>query len=389
MHILLPFAITLCITLTTFASDILLPSIYKVSEYFSINSSIAQWSISIFFIGQLSGALFWGTLSDKYGSNKTLLASLLIVFLATVTCIIATTIHLFLMGRYLQGFGAIASPVIGWAMIQHYYPKEKAALIMSIIGGVLSIAPMLAPALGGYIDKFYNWRGCLYFILFLNIVVILNLIVLPNYKDGIVTNKGKNILKTYKSILLDKAFTSNILMFGILASGEWCFLTVIPVYFKQKYNIPSIQIGYLLSISASFYISGTFITSYLLKKISIDSVIKIGVILCVIASLILICFHFININSPLYTSLIFGFYLMSAALLWGTTATRALQNYTVNKSTASAARVLILIGCCAFGSFLGTIIEVTNTLEVSIFLLIFSLISLTLSRQDYMKENTA
>lgn len=371
-----------------FASDILLPSIYKISEYFSINPSIAQYTISIFFVGQLIGALFWGSSSDKYGSNKTLLTSLIIVFLGTITCIVATSIHLFLIGRCLQGFGAIASPVIGWTMIQDHYPKEKAALIMSIIGGILSIAPMLAPALGGYIDKCYNWHSCLYLILVLNIVVILSLMILPNNMYKISTSKRKNILDIYGSIILDKVFLSNILMFGILASGEWCFLTFIPVYFKQTFNISSIQIGYLLSISASFYISGTFIASYLLKKISIDSVIKIGIIMCIITSLILICLYFTNINNPLFTSLMFGVYLMSAALLWGTTATRALQKYTVNRGTASAVRILVIISCCAFGSFLGTFIAVTNTLELSILLLIFSLTSLALSKQKYMKEMT-
>lgn len=168
--------------------------------------------------------------------------------------------------------------------------------------------------------------------------------------------------------------------------GKVIILTVIPIYFKQVHHASSVHIGYLLSISASFYISGTFITSYLLKKISIDAIIKIGACMCVVNSLVLICFHFININNPLYTSIVFGFYLMSAAFLWGTTATRALQNYTVNKGSASAIRSLIIIGCCALGSYLGTFVNVTNTLEISILLLIFSLTSFTLSKLQNTRE---
>lgn len=159
--------------ITLFASDIFLPSLPNIAEYFAVTNSKAQLSISFFLGGQVLTTLFWGFFSDRLGRQKAFQLGMGIFLIGTIICIDSTTITIFLIGRLIQGIGGVAVPVIGWAIIQDLYPKDKSAGIMSWIGSIIALAPMTAPALGGQLDKLWGWKADFYFIFILTTLILI------------------------------------------------------------------------------------------------------------------------------------------------------------------------------------------------------------------------
>ena len=101
----------------------------------------------------------FGKMSDSFGRKKTLLLGLLIFILGSVICALSENIYMLLVGRFLQGAGAIGSVVT--AMIADLVKEEQRAHAMAIMGGVIamsfSVAMIIAPIVGGNwgVDKLF------------------------------------------------------------------------------------------------------------------------------------------------------------------------------------------------------------------------------------------
>ena len=347
-------------------SDIFLPSMSQIAEYFFVDSSMAQFSISFFLGGQILATLFWGALSDNIGRKKAFSIGMYLFFTGTIICIASASIYTFLLGRVLQGIGNVVAPVVGWALIQDMYPKDKSAAIMSWIGSIIALAPMTAPAIGGQITKYFHWKADFYFIALVTSIILIGLFALPeNRLTTRKINTTRQAIKQYRRILRNKLFVSYVSLFALLACGQWCFLTMVPFLYINIMHLSADKVGLLMALSASFFILGATLASRLLNRLGVDRLLGIGTKLSILSGLTLLGFHLFGIYNPILISLAFGFYLFCASLLWGASSSRALQCYEEQRGAASSVRSLLMIGFFAVGSYLGILIRNDSLLDVS------------------------
>jgi predicted MFS family arabinose efflux permease len=101
----------------------------------------------------------FGLVSDKIGRKKTLLFGLIIFIVGSVIAAVSDNIYMLLIGRFLQGAGAIGSVVS--AMVADLVREEQRAHAMAILGGTIALsfaaAMIIAPVVGGHwgIDKLF------------------------------------------------------------------------------------------------------------------------------------------------------------------------------------------------------------------------------------------
>ena len=101
----------------------------------------------------------FGMMSDKFGRKEVLFFGLIIFIIGSVIAALSDNIYMLLIGRFLQGAGAIGSVVS--AMIADLVKEEQRAHAMAIMGGTIAMsfaaAMIIAPIVGGNwgIDKLF------------------------------------------------------------------------------------------------------------------------------------------------------------------------------------------------------------------------------------------
>jgi len=93
----------------------------------------------------------FGSMSDKIGRKPTLFIGLVIFMVGSIVAGYADNIYILMLGRFLQGAGAIGSVVV--AMIADLVEEKTRAHAMAIMGGFIAmsfaVAMVVGPVLGG------------------------------------------------------------------------------------------------------------------------------------------------------------------------------------------------------------------------------------------------
>ncbi len=152
--------LSLIVALRFFGLFIVLPvlSIYAL-EMEGATPFLAGLVVGGYALTQAAFQVPFGLMSDKVGRKKTLLFGLLIFIVGSVISAMSDNIYMLLVGRFLQGAGAIGSVVS--AMIADLVREEQRAHAMAIMGGTIALsfaaAMIVAPVVGGNwgIDKLF------------------------------------------------------------------------------------------------------------------------------------------------------------------------------------------------------------------------------------------
>ena len=132
---------------------------------FSISHNESTWIITSYLVA--SGIVIPAVdfFSKLIGRKQYFMLSIVIFTIASIFCGISESMAMMLFSRILQGVGGGGIMPIAQAMIFEIFPKEKLPAAMAIFGLGVIMAPIMGPALGGWITENWSWP----FIYFINI----------------------------------------------------------------------------------------------------------------------------------------------------------------------------------------------------------------------------
>ncbi len=134
------------------AIDMYLPSMPVIAQEFGVPAGSAQMTLSAYMLGFAIGQLFYGPMADSLGRKP-------VVFWRRAglcgggRCLRAGAVGRSTVAmRFLHGLTAAAASVVINALMRDMFTKEEFSRMMSFVVLVMTVAPLVAPMLGGSAD---------------------------------------------------------------------------------------------------------------------------------------------------------------------------------------------------------------------------------------------
>jgi DHA1 family bicyclomycin/chloramphenicol resistance-like MFS transporter len=245
--------------LTALGIDIMLPAFAEVRKYFSAGNSSTETAqlVSCFFMGQVTQILF-GYLTDRLGRLPILRAGIVLYVITGFLTAFAGSLYWMYVFRFLGGMGAAAVFMTSIASVRDRYAGDAMARVMSLVLFVFLFTPVVAPALGALVLKFYSWR--VVFAIppsFAVIVFIWSFHMQESHPASArLKNDFRSTLHKLRSILQNRTFlryvTIATLLFSVFSSYISSSERIIGTIYQRPTLFPVIfgTIGFFMAISA-------------------------------------------------------------------------------------------------------------------------------------------
>jgi len=180
----------------------------------------------------------FGVMSDKVGRKKTLLVGLLLFAAGSVVAALAQDIYTLLIGRFLQGAGAIGSVVT--AMIADQVREDQRAHAMAVMGMVISLSFAAAMIIGPVLAGLYSVSTLFWLTAILAISALVILFTAVPEPPKIVHHYTEEEAKI-KEVFKDKDLVRMYITFLFHSSTMAIAFFIIPILLKNKFGMSTLE----------------------------------------------------------------------------------------------------------------------------------------------------
>lgn len=360
----------------TLALNIFIPSMPNLVKSLNTTQSMAQLTLTFYLLSLAFAQLIVGPLSDKHGRRPILLLGILIYIVASLASAFAPNVETLITARVFQALGGCSGIVVTRAIIRDVYTKSQGVVILSYLTAVVTLAPMLAPIIGAYLDQWYGWRAGFYFVGgFGALILIIALKSLHETNFKLVQNLNiSNIPKQYFSLLREPQYMGYALSVAFNNSVFFSFIAGAPFIIADVMHLsPSIYALYFLLVSGG-YMLGNFAAGRFANLVSTDKMIGYGIIFMTIGIITAIYCFYIGYSHPIYLFGPMGIIAISAGLISPNAIAGLLDVRPDIAGTAAGFSGFLQMISGALGTFLVGIFHQSSGLSMITFMTIFSIL---------------
>lgn len=246
-----------------------------MAEYFDTDYRLMQLSVAVYLTANGVLHIFIGPLSDRYGRRPVILLSIMLFLVATIGCMLATTIEFFLAFRMAQAI-TVTGMVVSRAIVRDMYPQREAASMIGYVTMGMAVAPMIGPTIGGFLDEAFGWKAV--FTLFIILGVGAFFVAFNDCGETATTRPAsfKQQFSEYPELFGSRRFWGYCAVAGLTSGSFFAYLGGAPFVGAEFYDLSPARLGMYFSLAALGYMTGNFISGRYSVKVGINRMILLG-----------------------------------------------------------------------------------------------------------------
>jgi DHA1 family bicyclomycin/chloramphenicol resistance-like MFS transporter len=284
------------------ATNLYLPALPAVREYFGASVAEVQATFSVSLLTFAVGILLWGPFADRYGRRLAVLGGLSVLLAGTALCVAAPSLGWLIAGRAVVAFGAASGLVVARAMVVDRFAADRVPRALAHLTMVAVLGNSLAPIIGGYLAAGFGWRG-VFGALFAAAAAtaVLAWRRLPETRrQGGPPPRGVEMLAVARGLLHQPQFLNCVAQSSAIYATFLVFIALAPYVLVSALGRPPTEFGYWYLFIAGGYFLGNWLVTRSAARRGQHAMILAGVWLTVIGAVAALAFVAAGLLHPLW-----------------------------------------------------------------------------------------
>lgn len=166
-------------------SAIISTSLPQMAESFHVQPLDLSIGITIYLLSVAAFVPLSGWVADRFGGRNVFSLAIVIFTLASLACGLSESLLQFALARAVQGLGGALMVPVGRIVVLRNTEKSELLPVITLITWPAMIAPVVGPALGGFLTTYATWRWNFLLNIPLGIAgLALVYTFIPNYREA-------------------------------------------------------------------------------------------------------------------------------------------------------------------------------------------------------------
>ncbi|WJL96748.1 multidrug effflux MFS transporter [Microbacterium sp. ET2] len=272
-------SLTAIMSMTAYSVDSFLPAFPLAADAFGVQASALQLTLSAFLVGIAVGQLVFGPLSDRLGRRGPLIAGAAVCAGAAVVAALAPDVTTLIVARFIQGVAGSSGTVISRAIIRDRTVGDHTARTLASLAVGVGAMNIFSPMIGGQLVQWFGWRGPLWFLAALGIVLLVIVILvvpethLPHHRER---STGWLGLPTVVRHLKNRIFVVYVLVQAGSYATLMAYVSASPFVYQDLLGFDGAQFGLLFSINAAVAVSVNFVANRWMRRLGAKRLVLLG-----------------------------------------------------------------------------------------------------------------
>jgi DHA1 family bicyclomycin/chloramphenicol resistance-like MFS transporter len=328
-------ALALLAAFAPIATDLYLPGFPAIAAELASDASGVQLTLTAFLSGMACGQLLMGPLSDHFGRRPPLIASAAVCVAAGAVAAVAPTMPVLIAARLVQGFAGAGGMVIGRAVISDLVTGRAAAKAFTLMLTVGGVAPVLAPLVGGLLSDPIGWRGMLWTVTGLCVLMLVAILLVVPETSVAHQGTGVRYSAAVRRVLGSRGFWGHAGVFAFSFAMMMSYISASPFVYQRVMGLSEVQYGVAFGINAAGLIGAGAVVSRLVDFVQPRRIVSAALTLQVMATATLVALVLLHAPAWTYGVAIFLAVLSNGGIM-GTSAALAMAHVREVAGTGSA-----------------------------------------------------
>ena len=218
--------------------------LFAQEEFANVTGTQIGVAMGIYGLTQALLQIPYGFLSDKYGRKPLIISGMLVFMFGSIVCAMADSIEMMIVGRAIQGMGAVAAVLM--ATVADLVEEKFRLRAMAVVGITIGLSFTASLALGPLLSSWYGVRGIFWITAFIALIgVLLVIYAVPEIKNQSFQREAQTDSSQFREVLKNNELLRLDIGVFVLHAMLTAMFIAVPLMMRDDVGLDTLHHWYI------------------------------------------------------------------------------------------------------------------------------------------------